>query len=138
LNYIKMLATDISATDCLTNWVSGVASSGTFVKDLNMTTLSNGTSGIPSGWTVEDYGETNLITFYIGDTEYQYEEGMTWEEWINSEYNTNNFIILWRQIYVNDGSLSSLYVNGTNTYVIATDYIDANNTYRFISNGSGD
>ena len=27
-----------------------------------------------------------LITFYIDDTEYQAEEGMTWEEWLTSEY----------------------------------------------------
>ena len=54
LNYIKMLATDISAKNCSSNWVSGVASAGTFVKNPNMTTLSTGASGIPSGWTVED------------------------------------------------------------------------------------
>ena len=54
LNYIKMLATDPSASDCSSNWVSGVASAGTFVKNPNMTTLPTGTSGIPEGWTVED------------------------------------------------------------------------------------
>ena len=59
LNYIKMLATDISANSCLSNWVSGVASSGTFVKNAAMTSLPSGVSGIPNGWTVEDYVETN-------------------------------------------------------------------------------
>ena len=54
LNYIKCLATDISASSCLTNWVSGVASSGTFVKDASMTSWTEGVSGIPTGWTVED------------------------------------------------------------------------------------
>ena len=54
LNYVKMLATDISASYCLNNWVSGVASTGTFVKHPNMTTLPTGKSGIPSGWTVVD------------------------------------------------------------------------------------
>jgi hypothetical protein len=57
LNYIKMLATDISANSCLDSWVNGVASSGTFVKHPSMTTLPSGVSGIPSGWTVEDYVE---------------------------------------------------------------------------------
>ena len=33
-----------------------------------------------------------IITFNIEGTEYQAEEGMTWEEWINSDYNTDNFI----------------------------------------------
>jgi hypothetical protein len=50
-----MLATDISASNCLYSWVNGVASSGTFVKNSAMTSLSSGTSGIPEGWVVEDY-----------------------------------------------------------------------------------
>jgi hypothetical protein len=54
LNYIKMLATDISDTTCLFNWVSGVASTGTFVKHPNMTSLTTGPYGIPSGWTVQE------------------------------------------------------------------------------------
>ena len=49
-----MLATNISATGCLSNWVNGVASTGTFVKNPSMTSLPTGTSGIPSGWTVVD------------------------------------------------------------------------------------
>lgn len=51
LNYIKMLANNTRATNCLFNWVSGVASAGTFVKPSNMT-LSTGVNGIPEGWTV--------------------------------------------------------------------------------------
>ena len=57
LNYIKCLATDISATSCTTNWVSGVASTGTFVKAANMTDWETYVNGIPSGWTVENYTE---------------------------------------------------------------------------------
>ena len=56
LNSITMLATDISATSCLTNWVKGVSSTGTLTKSPEMTTLPTGTSGIPEGWTVVDYG----------------------------------------------------------------------------------
>ena len=52
LNSITMLATDISASGCLTNWVNGVASTGTFTKAASMSSLTTGTSGIPSGWTV--------------------------------------------------------------------------------------
>ena len=57
LNYIKCLATDISATNCTSNWLNNVAASGTFVKDETMTSWSTGTSGIPSGWTVQDEDE---------------------------------------------------------------------------------
>lgn len=52
LNYIKCLATDISATNCTTNWVNGVASTGTFVKNPYMTGWTTGIDGIPTGWTV--------------------------------------------------------------------------------------
>ena len=55
LNHITMLATNISASNCLSDWVSGVASTGTFIKNPNMTSLPTGTSGIPSGWTVQNY-----------------------------------------------------------------------------------
>lgn len=49
-----MLATNISADNCLNGWVSDVASNGTFIKHPDMTTLPSGVSGIPEGWTVED------------------------------------------------------------------------------------
>lgn len=55
LSEITMLATNISASYCLINWVSGVSSTGTFVKHPDMTTLPSGISGIPEGWTVVDY-----------------------------------------------------------------------------------
>lgn len=54
LNYIKCLATDISATGCTNQWVQNVPSTGTFVKNASMTSWSTGVSGIPNGWTVQD------------------------------------------------------------------------------------
>ena len=53
LNYIKCLATNISAIGCTSYWVRNVASTGTFVKhpDVNWT---SGVNGIPSGWAVKD------------------------------------------------------------------------------------
>ena len=55
LNKITMLATDISATNCLYEWVGKVASSGTFIKNAAMTSLPSGENGIPNGWTIQDY-----------------------------------------------------------------------------------
>ena len=52
LNYIKILATDISASRCLYDWVNGVSPTGTFVKAEGVE-IPTGTSGIPSGWTVQ-------------------------------------------------------------------------------------
>jgi hypothetical protein len=54
LNYIKCLATDISASNCTNNWVSGVSATGTFVKNPNMSSWETGVAGIPEGWTVID------------------------------------------------------------------------------------
>ena len=54
LNYIKCLATNISASDCTSFWVKGVSSTGTFVKNPNMTSWPTGVSGIPNNWTVQD------------------------------------------------------------------------------------
>ena len=56
LNYIKCLATNISASNCTYDWVNGVASSGTFVKAASANWSSKtGNDGIPAGWTVESY-----------------------------------------------------------------------------------
>ena len=54
LNYIKCLATDISATSCTSNWVNGVYGSGTFIKDASATMWTTGIAGIPYGWTVQN------------------------------------------------------------------------------------
>lgn len=60
LNHITMLATNISDTNCLYKWVKGVSSTGTFVKNPYMHSLPTGTSGIPEGWTVEDYQSNSI------------------------------------------------------------------------------
>ena len=121
-----MLATNISASNCLSNWVQYVASSGTFVKHPDMTTLPTGTSGIPSGWTVVNDGGGDLITFAINETEYQAEEGMTWGEWINSEYNVNSEFFIELDNCISDGSL---FVGTEEDYVSASDIIRENYNY---------
>ena len=56
LNFVTCLATDISAKNCTTDWLYGVAASGTFTKAAG-SSWSTGPSGIPSGWSVKNYGE---------------------------------------------------------------------------------
>ena len=49
-------------------WVSGVASSGTFYRTDESWTPSYGTSGVPTGWTVEQYTKHFIIkNTYAGD-----------------------------------------------------------------------
>jgi len=55
LNYVKCLGTVRSFSNEGTNgWLANVASTGTFVKKANSTIWTSGTSGIPSGWTVQE------------------------------------------------------------------------------------
>lgn len=55
LNYIKCLATNISASAATLGWVQAVASNGIFVKDAN-TEWPLGTSGIPTRWIIVEEG----------------------------------------------------------------------------------
>ena len=50
LNSITVHAGDISASDCTNNWLSGVASSGTF-NNMGFAPFETGVSGVPTGWT---------------------------------------------------------------------------------------
>ena len=54
MNKITCLATDISASGCVTRFSQATASSGTFVKHPDMNDWTTGVSGIPGNWTVED------------------------------------------------------------------------------------
>ena len=54
LNYIKCLATDVSASGSTFMWTNGVASTGTFIKASSMSSWATGEDGIPSGWTVQN------------------------------------------------------------------------------------
>lgn len=52
LNYIKAMFTTPPGSKYTSSWVSGVAASGTFVKNSAATWNLTGSNGIPSGWTV--------------------------------------------------------------------------------------
>ena len=54
LNYVKCLATDVSASECTLAWLGGVSSTGTFVKAAGFDGWKRGSAGIPTDWTVEE------------------------------------------------------------------------------------
>ena len=64
LRYVKCLATDISATDCLTDWLDGTMLLGTFITAENKPSYTSGTSGIPSGWNVYTESEYEEVRHY--------------------------------------------------------------------------
>lgn len=57
LNYIKAMFTTTPGSGYTSNWVSGVAASGTFVKNAAATWNVTGVNGVPNGWTVETASE---------------------------------------------------------------------------------
>lgn len=75
LNYIKCLATDISAEECTSHWVSGVSSSGTFIKNSKMNSWLRGGDGIPNNWTIQNDNESSSekdeVAFAIDGISYQ-------------------------------------------------------------------
>ena len=110
LNYVKCLATDISATNCTENWLSGVAATGTFVKAPDMTGWTeNSVNGIPAGWTVKEdmtnepltfevISGTALVSFHpVGITVYGVQCRKTtsgsWGDWQNLSSGTNYWAI---------------------------------------------
>lgn len=54
LSAITCLATSFTSNQNTSNWVSGVAQSGTFTKSASMSSWPYGNNGIPVGWTVVD------------------------------------------------------------------------------------
>lgn len=52
LNTVKCLITTL-VSNSTSNWLDGVAASGTFIRAAEMTSWPSGRNGIPSGWTVE-------------------------------------------------------------------------------------
>ena len=58
---ITCLATDISASNCTTEWMLNVATSGTFVKDPSMSSWTRDKNGIPTNWNVVDGVESPTI-----------------------------------------------------------------------------
>lgn len=79
-----------------------------------------------------------LITFTIGSTTYQAEDGMTWAEWVNSEYNTGGYHMEGNSIYTNYNSI--IYYQpyqAANITVYSSDIILANGKYDTRQSTSG-
>ena len=75
-------------------------------------------------------GGTNLITFTIDGVQFQAEEGMTWEEWVNSEYNTGYSILSGLVL-----SYSGARVQKDNIDVLVTDILINNMSYNTVGVG---
>lgn len=86
-------------------------------------------------------GAVTLINFTINGTAYQAEEGMTWQQWVNSSYNTYGCTIEGSSVKGkgNNGSPTYIYINQNLnlTLVSSTDSIIKNATYEDAAGGAG-
>lgn len=106
----------------------------------------NDASALFGTWTgvlnyeIELVEEAQLINFYIDSTAYKAEEGMTWTEWVESEYNTDGYSV------GNAGNGSTIIANtgsavcgeGAGVPVSKGENIIANTHYYISISGAGD
>ena len=77
----------------------------------------------------------SLITFSIEGTEYTAEEGMTWREWVESDYNTNGYEVTYlscpfsEQWCVARGGDGACAVLGSSDYPTPDEVIDPTDNY---------
>lgn len=72
--------------------------------------------------------ENNLITFTVGSNSFEAEDGMTWSEWCDSEYNTDRYSVqgstvrIGSSAYHNYITLNTVRVKPTDTIVDSAAY----------------
>lgn len=76
-----------------------------------------------------------MISFKINGLEYQAEEGMTWEQWVDSQYNTVGYCIYRNEI--RSFSWKNTVFNSS-CPVDPSDIIEANVNYYHVSYGGSD
>lgn len=147
LSYIKMLSTTSFGGNVTyswsRNWVKGVSPTGTFIASSKRTDFTRGVNGIPEGWDLYLYDEDKdryVVRFKVNGIPYEYytdePRDVTWEEFIDSEYNTNGFYkgefddVTRNRWYVRFGkSTELLYILLNDTPVFTTDKIVLNASY---------
>ena len=97
-----------------------------------------GLTGAYEAETVEEYDGTisiadlvKLISFTISSTSYQAEEGMTWGEWVASDYNTGGYVLSGNIIKTPEGAFVKL--NGN--FVVSSDTVVDNASYKLDGTG---
>lgn len=138
LNEIKMLATDVSATGCLSSWVNGVASAGTFIKSSTATWDITGVDGIPSGWIIKNedgsYPQSAYLCFTsTGNSTVKLNMTGSYsgfsKKLINYKINNGDWQKLdWDNVLLSDGD--KMYINSDDIVpLIYKDELDGGNSY---------
>jgi hypothetical protein len=112
-----------SAVPGESTYIWTVSSSGTLLNFPN-----TGSNGIRPVLTInKETLEKNTINFTINNIQYGAEEGMTWEEWLDSSYNVDNYISSESKIY--DMYMEYIVLNSDYTNTHTTDLITNNYSY---------
>ena len=93
--------------------VNGGGSDGNIISDANGNILQDS-----NGNNIEFTESVTLISFTIAGKSYQAEEGMTWEDWCNSDYNTGGFYVHNNKI----GTTGTNFISTKNTQ--STEYAE--------------
>ena len=130
LSEITMLATDISATNCLSNWVDGVGESGTFTQSPTIN-LPLGVNGIPANWSIiydyniESDGEVNGYEY----VDLGLPSGTLWATKPISNENNEVLYFAWAST---EGATTEQIINGDFTFSLNDNtnaYFDSSTEY---------
>ena len=89
LNHIEAYFTTTPGDSYTSNWVNGVAASGTFVKSLAATWTTTGVNGIPASWVVQPKDCLKFTANTAGSTIKLSNVVDTGREWVNLTYSTD-------------------------------------------------
>lgn len=128
LNYVKVLASNISASSCTYYWLSQVANTGVLYT-VNPSMWSRGTSGIPSNWTFEAPSGTLLLDTSPIDLKY-WGDSKTISGWTNTDFtiiNNNNWLTVTKEVNLQ---------NNTYNIILSVDPCsqDRNGTIQIVNN----
>lgn len=93
-----------------------------------------GTTGTYENGALYVVESVTLITFTINSTTYQATEGMTWGEWVESDFNADGYEVSVAGIQSTDGMYVATEVS---VFVGSNDEIIANETYLLLSHVGG-
>ena len=77
-----------------------------------------------------------LSNFTIDGTSYQAGQGMTWNQWVETPYNTDDFSVDLGDNTVRNGT-NFLYTSSNMQLVLASNTIISGGAYTFASGGAG-
>ena len=126
LNYITVLTTN---NFTMNEWLSGVAASGTFVKNPNATWSSCGQNAYPCGWTVQDYVEPTPIKYeyiYSGGSWVNVGEvsGSTYIEYLERDSSHNGYVGLGEYFQENTRIQIDFQLTNTDGFAVVGDYFN--------------